>query len=223
MSHITLIRHGQAQTRAQTEEGYDSLSDLGHQQAAWLGQYYSEIGERFDRVYTGTMRRHLETEAAMAGSSALAGGCEIISDPRLNEIAYFDLSARMHEQFGLKTPSNRDEFIEHMPLVFTAWQDGRIEGVAESFHDFQSRVDDMLHEIAGGTGRALVITSGGLIAMAIRVAMGLELGAFARLSLTIKNTSVHQLHPIGAGLTLTQFNAVPHLETPDRREAQTFI
>ena len=59
--------------------------------------------------------------------------------------------------------------------------------------------------------------------MAIRVAMGLELGAFARLALTIMNTSVHQLHPVGAGLTLTQFNAVPHLADPDRQHAQTYI
>ena len=102
-------------------------------------------------------------------------------------------------------------------------QDGQIEGASESFHDFQARVDDVLHEIAAGKGRALVVTSGGLIAMAIRVAMGLELGAFARLALTIMNTSVHQLHPVGAGLTLTQFNGVPHLARRDRQHAQTFI
>ena len=78
-------------------------------------------------------------------------------------------------------------------------------------------------QLQGRVCRALVVSSGGLIAMAIRVAMGLELGAFARLALTIRNTSVHQLHTIGSGLTLTQFNAVPHLEHPARRHARTFI
>ncbi|GGD19684.1 histidine phosphatase family protein [Sinisalibacter lacisalsi] len=219
MSQITLIRHGQANSAAQDETGYDSLSPLGHQQAAWLGGYWDEAGEGFDRIYSGTLIRHVETAGAM---QATRFG-EVVADPRLNEVAYFDLSARMHEQYGIPMPTNRDEFIDHLPLVFTAWQDGKIEGAAESFHAFQSRVSDALHEIAAGSGRALVVTSGGLIAMAVRVAMGLELGAFARLALTIMNTSVHQLHPVGAGLTLTQFNAVPHLARPDRHHARTYI
>lgn len=219
MSHITLIRHGQANSAADDEAGYDRLSELGHQQARWLGGYFEDIGERFDRVYSGALTRHIETAASMSAHSH----AEAIVDERLNEVAYFDLSEKMHEQFGIKRPREREGFIEHLPLVFTAWQDGRIEGANESFHDFQSRVDDVLHEIAAGDGRALVVSSGGLIAMAIRVSMGLELGAFARMALAIMNTSVHQLHPIGAGLTLTQFNAVPHLAPQDRQYAKTFF
>lgn len=219
MSQITLIRHGQANSAAQDETGYDSLSPLGHQQAAWLGGYWDEAGEGFDRIFTGTLIRHVETAGAM--QAARFGAVE--ADPRLNEVAYFDLSARMHAQYGIPMPTNRDEFIDHLPLVFTAWQDGKIEGAVESFHAFQARVSEALHEIAAGKGRALVVTSGGLIAMAVRVAMGLELGAFSRLALTIMNTSVHQLHPVGSGLTLTQFNAVPHLARPDRHHARTYI
>ena len=129
----------------------------------------------------------------------------------------------MHVQYGIAKPTNRDEFVDHLPLVFTAWQDGRIEGASESFHDFQSRVDEVLHEIAAGDGRALVVTSGGLIGMATRVAMGLELGAFARLCLTIMNSSISRMTPVGSGLTLTQFNAIPHMEAPARQYAQTYI
>ena len=219
MSQITLIRHGQAQTGATDEAGYDSLSDLGHQQATWLGAHLRDTGEAFTRVYSGTLVRHVQTAQAMeAGRFA-----PLEQDPRLNEVAYFDLSNLMHAQFGLAMPTSRDEFLTHLPLVFTAWQDGQIEGAPETFHAFQSRVDDVLQEIAAGEGRALVVSSGGLIGMAIRVAMGLETGAFARLCLSIMNTSVHRLHPIGAGLTLTQFNAIPHLERRDRLDAQTYI
>ncbi len=39
MSKITLIRHGQANNTATDEAGYDRLSDLGRQQARWLGEY----------------------------------------------------------------------------------------------------------------------------------------------------------------------------------------
>ena len=148
---------------------------------------------------------------------------EPIQDPRLNEVAYFDLSAKMHEQMGIKPPENRDEFVKHLPLVFTAWREGQIEDTIETYAEFEGRVDDVLHEIAAGKGRALVSTSGGWIAMSIKVAMGLQLNSMARLALTIMNSSVHQMHPVGAGLTLTQFNAVPHLADPDRQYAQTFI
>jgi len=219
MSQITLVRHGQANSAARDEAGYDALSGLGARQSAWLGAYLDHTGAQFDRVYTGALNRHHETARAMKATR----WAEPVVDPRLNEVEYFDLSNRMHAQFGLPVPTGREEFIEHLPLVFTAWQDGQIEGASESFHDFQGRIDAVLHEIAAGDGRALVITSGGLIAMAIRVAMGLELGAFARLALTIMNTSIHQLHPVGSGLTLTGFNAVPHLAQPDRQHAQTYI
>ncbi|MBV7407880.1 histidine phosphatase family protein [Maritimibacter sp. DP1N21-5] len=216
MSQITLIRHGQANNASNDEHGYDKLSELGHQQAEWLGDYLRASGEGYARVYSGTLRRHRETAAAV-------GFGPVIEDARLNEVAYFDLSARMHEQMGIAHPTGRDAFIEHLPLVFTAWRDGQIKGAQETFQDFEQRVGDVLHEISEGEGRALVVTSGGLISMGIRVSMGLEIGAMARMALAIMNTSVHQMHPIGASLSLTQFNAVPHLADPSREFARTFV
>jgi broad specificity phosphatase PhoE len=78
-----------------------------------------------------------------------------------------------------------------------------------------------LTEIAEGEGPALVVTSGGLIAMVMRQALGLDVPAMARIALAIMNTSVHRLYPIGDQLSPVLFNAVPHLETPDRQFAQT--
>ncbi|HGG64496.1 MAG TPA: histidine phosphatase family protein, partial [Rhodobacteraceae bacterium] len=49
MVELTLIRHGQAQTGARDEASYDSLSDLGHQQAQWLGETLRG-GVPFDRI-----------------------------------------------------------------------------------------------------------------------------------------------------------------------------
>ena len=43
MSFITLIRHGQANSSATTEEGYDNLSELGKTQARWLGEQIISI------------------------------------------------------------------------------------------------------------------------------------------------------------------------------------
>ncbi|MGR3702009.1 MAG: histidine phosphatase family protein [Paracoccaceae bacterium] len=219
MSQITLVRHGQAQTRARDEHGYDSLSPLGHQQAAWLGEHLADTREPITRVYCGTLIRHVETATAMqAGRYA-----EVVQDARLNEMQFFTLAHLFSDQHGVALPQSREGFVAFMPQLLAAWEAGRIEGPPESFADFQSRVDDAMAEITAGRGPALVVTSGGLIGMVMRQSMGLGTGAFARACIAIMNTSVHRLHRLGDDMALTQFNAVPHLDRPDRQYAQTHL
>ncbi|WP_158965249.1 histidine phosphatase family protein [Chachezhania sediminis] len=217
MSHITLVRHGQANTGARTEEEYDRLSDLGAQQAAWLGRHLEDTQQYHHRIYCGTLHRQVQTAAAM-GLEA-----EVVQDPRLNELAYFDLARLAKEQHGLKIPAGREEFVLHMPQVFAFWAEDRIDDAPERFADFETRVQAALAEIHAGDGPALVVTSSGVIANALRQAMELSPAGMARMALAIMNTSVHRLFPIGAQLSPVLFNAVPHLEAPDRAFAQTHL
>ena len=217
MSHITLIRHGQANTGARDEVSYDKLSPLGHQQAAWLGAHMRDSGTHHPRVYCGTLVRHYETAQGMG----VAEG--VIRDPRLNEMEYFSLAQLMEQQHGLEIPTEREGFVEHLPKVFAAWQADEIENPPESWRDFENRVAGALGDIAKGEGPALVVTSGGLISIAMRLALGLDTLATARMALAIMNTSMHRLHPIGGHLCPALFNAVPHLEDPDRHYAQTHL
>lgn len=216
MAQITLIRHGQANTTATDEIGYDNLSDLGRQQSRWLGEYMRNHDEGFDVIYAGSLNRQQQTAQEW-------GATEIITDARLNEFSYYDISAAMHAQFDLPVPRSRDEFIAHMPLVFSAWQDGHLTGKFETFHDFQTRVDEALQEYAAQGKRVGVFTSGGVIGMAMRITMGLDTGTFTRLMLSIHNSSLHRLLPVGTSLSMTGFNAIPHLAAPDRQHAQTYI
>lgn len=216
MSHITLIRHGQANTTARDEASYDALSDLGHQQAAWLGEHLRDSGSHYTRVYCGTLTRHIETATAM--------GCtNVIQDPRLNEMEYFNLAAAMRDQHGLPVPEEREGFIDHLPKVFAAWAADEIAAPYENWASFETRTKEVLGEIAEGEGPALVVTSGGLISMVMRQAMGLDTAAMARTALAIMNTSMHRLFPIGGHLSPVLFNAVPHLDTPERQFAQTHL
>ncbi len=214
MSHITLIRHGQANTGARDEAEYDRLSELGHQQAVWLGDYLKSCGSHHPRLYSGTLTRHVETARDMDVGDA-------VRDERLNELEYFTLSQLLQEQHGVDIPQEREGFITHLPRVFTAWEQDELEGAPERFAAFEARVTDALREIADGSGPALVVTSGGLIAIAMRRLLDLNMSATARVALAIMNTSMHRLFPIGAHLSPVLFNAVPHLETPDRQFAQT--
>ena len=217
MSHITLIRHGQANTEARNEVDYDRLSPLGHQQAQWLGEHLRASGNHHPRLYCGTLTRHAETARSMGMQQ------EVVQDARLNELSYFTLAELLCDQHGVPIPQEREAFVEHLPRVMTAWQDGDLAGAPESFAEFHDRVNSALTEIAAGSGPALVVTSGGLIAMAVRQVMGLDTQAMARLALAIMNTSMHRLFPIGDRLSPVLFNAVPHLEMPDRHFAQTHL
>ncbi|MBO6866382.1 MAG: histidine phosphatase family protein [Thalassococcus sp.] len=219
MSQITLVRHGQANTTARDEASYDRLSDLGHQQAAWLGGYFRNSNERYARAYSGTLLRHRQTLQAM--------DLEFTSDPvvdeRLNEVEYFTLATLFEEQHNVPLPGEREEFVRHLPKMFAHWRDGKIEGAPESFDDFRNRTQDALAEISEGEGPALVVTSGGLIGMAMMVTMRLDLEAMAHLCLSIENTSVHRLQKFPSALAPVQFNACPHLDSPERRLSRTHL
>jgi len=217
MSHITLIRHGQANTGARTEEAYDKLSQLGQQQSIWLGDHLRASASHHPRVYCGTLNRHIQTVESMGYADLTT------HDPRLNELEYFTLAQLLETQTGLEIPKEREGFVAHLPQVFSAWQQNEITDPPESFEAFHTRVDQALAEISQGQGPALVITSGGLISMAMRQVLGLSTQAMAQMALAIMNTSMHRLFPIGNQLSPVLFNAVPHLEAPDRHFAQTHV
>lgn len=215
MSHITLVRHGQANSQAKDEESYDKLSDLGHKQAAWLGEWLSESETFHNRLYTGTLRRHIET------ADQMKTGLTPTRDSRLNEMEYFTLSTLFEEQHGFVAPDDQAGFAKHLPLLFEYWRDDKIEGVPESYADFENRLRDVVSDIAAGDGPALVVTSGGVIGMIMAQAMGLDLATHARVTLAVFQTSMHRLHPIGGHWAPVMFNAMPHMETAERRLLQT--
>ncbi|MCR9126210.1 MAG: histidine phosphatase family protein [Rhodobacteraceae bacterium] len=215
MSHITLIRHGQANSDAHDEASYDKLSALGHQQAEWLGAHLRETRNMHHRVYCGTLTRHVETARSMGVDA------QIVRDARLNELEYFTLAQLWQTQRGIDAPVVADDFVTHLPRLFEAWSRDEIDNPPERFADFENRVQTALSEIAAGEGPALVVTSGGLIAMAMRQMMALDVAGMARIALAIMNTSMHRAYPIGGHLSPVMFNAVPHLEHPDRHHAQT--
>lgn len=214
MGDIVLIRHGQANTHATTEEDYDRLSDLGHQQAAWVGDWLREHAYEFDHVLSGTLRRHRETAAGMQVTPE--------EDARLNEIEYYTLSHDMLAKKGEPLP-DLDTFSDHMPKLFEAWAAAEIEG-NETYENFETRIRELLAEAAVPGRRVLCVTSGGVIGMALRHVLDLDIRAMSDVMLPIMNTSIHRLR-VGpdARPVLAGFNAIPHLEHPDRAHAQTYV
>ncbi|MEM7670279.1 MAG: histidine phosphatase family protein, partial [Pseudomonadota bacterium] len=191
MGEIILVRHGQANSAATDEESYDKLSDLGHQQARWLGEHFRAHGLAFDLVLSGALIRHQETAAGM-------GVAPDRLDTRLNELDYFNLSDALEAARGVPRP-NGDRFAEHMPMVMQAWHAAEIQG-QESFASFESRIRDVLKEAEQPGKRVLCVTSGGVIGMALRLILGLDPTRMAPILLPIFNTSIHRIagRPRGA-------------------------
>ena len=212
MGDIILVRHGQANSQATTEEDYDRLSDLGRTQAGWLGEWLCAHDYQFDHVVSGTLFRHRQTVDGM--------GYDADEDARLNELDYYTLSNALHRVKGEPLPTG-DSFADHMPKVFAAWREAEIEG-AEPYHAFEDRVAALLADAARPGRRVLCVTSGGVIGMVLRHLLDLDLLKLSRVMLPIWNTSIHRLHVRDTETILAGYNAIPHLEAPDRAYARTY-
>jgi len=212
MGEIILVRHGQANSGATDEESYDRLSDLGHQQSRWLGDYLASREPGFDKVIAGSLRRHRETAAGIGYETPDV-------DPRLNEMDYFNLGAALQDVHGVPFPGP-EEFAAHVPQVMEAWHKAEIKGV-ETFASFEERVTSVLQEAAQPGVRVLCVTSGGVIGMIMRHLLDLDPRRMAYILLPIMNSSVHRVHVTPQGPILAGFNAVPHLDQADRAHART--
>jgi broad specificity phosphatase PhoE len=107
--------------------------------------------------------------------------------------------------------------------VIDHWTNDRLEGVPETYAQFSTRVCGLIDETCQHGGRILIVTSGGVIGMAMRHALGLENGGMAKLMLQVMNSSLHRLEYVQESLMVGAFNATPHLDHPERAYARTFI
>ena len=216
VTELILVRHGQANSHATDEESYDRLSPLGHEQAGWLGAHLRDTNPHFDAVITGTLNRQQDTARAM--------GFDITrTDPRLNELRYFDLARVMEEAHGIPAPQSTTEFALHLPQVMEHWVSESLPGVPETFSAFQGRIRDCLDEFCTGHGRVLLVTSGGVIGAALHHVLGLQTAGMSKVMLQVMNSSLHRFHYVHGSLMLGSFNATPHLDLPARAHARTFV
>lgn len=214
MGEIILVRHGQANSAANDAESYDRLSDLGRQQAAWLGDWLRAHEPGFDRVITGTLRRQRDTAAELGDMGAATE-----PDPRLNELDYFALGQALRDRHGVPMP-DADDFAVHAPRVMEAWHRAEIAS-HESFAEFETRVTSVLQAAAAPGRRVLCVTSAGVIGMIARSLLGLDPRRMAHVLLPIRNSSIHRVQVMPHGTVLSGYNATPHLDAPDRAHART--
>lgn len=217
-TEISLVRHGQAQTGAKDEASYDKLSALGRDQARWLGEYLATSAHDIDRIISGPLHRQRQT-AEIIGDVM---GRPVSSDERLREMDYFGLAASIERSHALPFPVDREGFMTHLPQVMKVWQNGGIESTVESFESFTTRVSDALHDAETSGERVMMVTSGGVIGMSLRLIMSLDMTSFGHMLIQINNASLHRYVCENGQRMLDTFNATPHLDTPERMTAKTY-
>ena len=216
MAEIILVRHGQANYLADNEASYDQLSELGQQQARWLGTHIFDTNPHFDRIITGTLNRQVDTARAM-------GFKDSEQNAALNELHYFALADALETQFGVPSPQDARDFATYLPDVMAHWAEGKLKDVPETYEAFANRTTHLIDTLCDQSGRFLLVTSGGVIGMIMRHVLGLHTGAASKMMLQIMNSSLHRLEYVHDQLMLGTFNATPHLDRPDRAHAKTHV
>lgn len=233
MSLLLLVRHGQASFG---EANYDKLSSRGEEQSKRLGAHWAKRGVRLDAVFTGPRERQIRT-ACFAGEAMRAAGLpfpEPTMLPELDEMAAEELLKshvpRLLEQHphvralfsAFADARSRDEstkaFQKLLETVTGMWIRGDFDAPGiEPWPAFCDRVARGLAMVrdAGGKGRTVaVFTSGGTIGASMQHVLGTQPEVSVNLAWIVRNTAVTEILFSGDRLTLSSFNALPHLDDP---------
>ncbi|UDY24964.1 histidine phosphatase family protein [Nocardioides sp. Kera G14] len=209
MGVLHLVRHGQASFGA---DDYDVLSTLGHEQSRLLGRSLAARGLVPERIVRGEMRRHRETlEGILEGLGGAADGVPVEVDAGWDEFDFGHV-IDVHHASGeaLDTGGDVQAFFEQ---ATSRWSGGAADHeYDESFSAFVARVGAAAERSAAAGENVLVVTSGGPIALAASSLLTGDPSLWMRLNRVAVNTAVTKVISGRAGLTLSTYNAYPHLE-----------
>ena len=213
MGTLYLVRHGQASFGS---ENYDQLSPLGQQQSHRLGEYFASKGIRFDAALTGTLRRQIQTHAAICDGAGIV--LPALAWPGLNEYDSEAVIAAIHPE-KLKKPDTPELYRHHFRLLrdgLTQWMQGRVEPIGmPPYADFVSGVTSALdHVRTHHDGNVLVVSSGGPISTAVGQILGTPPESTIEMNLRIRNSSVTELLFNSKRCMLLTYNTLPHLDAP---------
>jgi broad specificity phosphatase PhoE len=229
------VRHGKAASLLSGDD-YDALSPIGVEQSERLGVWLAAQPVAFDAVFIGPRKRHAETSAAAARASAANGRplppATVVAE--LDEHDAVTLIGRLLPTLAAEDPAVRaliatasrgerpaeEDIIAAFHGAARRWVSGELPAPdVETWSGFRARVAKALETLAaaipergeGPPGKVLVVTSAGVIAAAVGVALGLGDEKTLDLAVTPNNASLTELDLGAHGWALRSFNATPHL------------
>lgn len=218
---LYLVRHGQASFGA---ADYDQLSDLGRRQCVRLGQHLRARGMVFDHVMTGALKRHAQSLDGIAEGLGITAKPSVW--PQLNEYDGEALVRAIHPD-PLPALEPSQAFREHFRLLreaLAAWMEGRSEPQGMPSHaQFAGGVAQALDDVRSRSAESvLLVSSGGPIATAVGLVLGLAPQAVIDLNMRIRNSALTEFQVTSRRHLLVSFNSVAHLEHPDHANWVTY-
>jgi broad specificity phosphatase PhoE len=221
MPYLYLVRHAQPDFAGH----YDSVTQLGLQQATWLGEHFATRGLRFARTISGSLARQSGTLEAMLRHLPAAPASTV--DPGFNEYDAASVLGAFHcgDERALRATGDRRSYFTAVRDALQAWsrQESARDSL-ESWRDFGQRVTTAADAACAGlepSAAVLVVTSGGVIGRLVADALCAGPDAAIQLNLQTRNTGVTEMVRGRSVQRVVAFNAVPHLERPDREHAVT--
>jgi broad specificity phosphatase PhoE len=220
MGTIYLVRHGQASFGS---EDYDCLSETGVLQARYLGAALKARLPRLDAVVYGSMRRQRQTAdicSEMLGFADPAG-----RDPGWDEYDHQDLLHGLEPRYRERSALAQDladsddpwrRFQRLFSQAVARWTDGEHDAdYKESWPSFRSRVEaalERLRQLICPAKTALVVTSGGPIAVVCQKLLGLSNASTIQVTWGLANAALTKLTCTERGLRLSSLNEHGYLE-----------
>lgn len=211
MGTLYFVRHGQASFGA---ADYDRLSPLGERQCRRLGEHMRRRGLKFEAAYSGTLRRQQQSLDAIG-----AGLGDLPPPERVPALDEYDAEAVVRALYPEPPPppDPAQAYKHHFRLLrdgLSAWMAGRTAPAGMPAHaDFVAGIAAALTRAAERhAGDVLMVSSGGPIATAVGLALGLTPAAVIELNLRIRNSAVSEFALTPRRHSLVSFNAIPHLE-----------
>lgn len=234
MADLLLIRHGQARYG---EADYDRLSDRGHEQARLLAPEL--IRRKPEAVFTGPLRRQIETYAS-AREAAAAAGHQLPEPTIIDELAEypaFELLQHLMPRLiaedarfaDLERAEAKVRELAFQTMIFRwgsgAWNAPGVETSAEFALRVRAGLDRVVAAVtamgaaAAGSGKTVAaVSSAGPIAVAMGLALGVNEERMIHLSRVVQNASISQLRFRSQGfewqlpnVSMFSFNQTSHL------------
>lgn len=219
MPRLLLLRHAQPDFAG----NYDSITALGEQQSSWVGEHFAVQGLRFARMVSGSLVRQRRTLEIVR--TRLESAPATVVDAGFNE---YDPSAVLAasgaiDEADLRASGDRRAYFLALRSALRNWsQCASMPDGGESWADFGARAHAAIVRACAGldpTDDVLVVTSGGVIGRLVADTLGAGADAAIELNLQTRNTGITELVCGRTASRLLSFNAVPHLERPDRAHA----
>lgn len=220
MPTLYLIRHGQASFGA---DDYDKLSEIGHEQAFVLGQWFAREGITPDLVAHGSLRRQKETLAGIQKGMGLSMTPE--QHDGLDEYDFGNLLKAKYAAGGEPDGMMTDHKSHFRTLRTTVaeWQRDEIPNPPETWTQFTARVDTACRALMrDGVETVFAVSSGGAICQAISALLETPGVHQTKMQLQMKNTAVNRFVFTPRATYFHGFNETPHITAANADRLLTY-